>query len=135
MCPVIKPSATSPKPIPASCPIQAVGTSGSPIRLTRSRRGRQRYALRMVTVEPAFRQIKQGRGFRQFLLRGLEKVNWEWLLICASHNLLKPFRFGSFLTNQVGGNGPAGGGKELLWAPGPMIFKRLSAPGICDPKE
>ncbi len=40
-----------------------------------TRRGRQRYALRMETVEPVFGQIKQGRGFRQFLLQGLEKVS------------------------------------------------------------
>ena len=44
-------------------------------RKLQTRRGRQRYALRMQTVEPVFGQIKQGRGFRQFLLRGLEKVN------------------------------------------------------------
>ena len=47
-------------------------------RKLQTRRGRQRYALRMQTVEPVFGQIKQGRGFRQFLLRGLEKVNGEW---------------------------------------------------------
>ena len=46
----------------------------------------------METVEPVFGQIKQGRGFRQFLLRGLEKVQGEWSLICTSHNLLKLFR-------------------------------------------
>ena len=40
-------------------------------RKLQTRRGRQRYALRMETVEPVFGQIKQGRGFRQFLLRGL----------------------------------------------------------------
>ena len=55
----------------------------------RTKRGRQRYALRMEPAEPMFGQIKQGPGFRQFLLRGLEKVNREWLLICAVHNLLK----------------------------------------------
>ena len=37
-------------------------------RKLRTQRGRQRYALRMGTVEPVFGQIKQGRGFRQFLL-------------------------------------------------------------------
>ena len=58
-------------------------------RKLQTRRGRQRYALRMQTVEPVFGQIKQGRGFRQFLLRGLEKVNGEWSLICTGHNLLK----------------------------------------------
>ena len=50
-------------------------------RKLQTKRGRQRYALRMQTVEPVFGQIKQGRGFRQFLLRGLEKVSGEWSLI------------------------------------------------------
>ena len=59
-----------------------------------TKRGRQRYALRMGTVEPVFGQIKRGRGFRQFLLRGLQKVQGEWSLICIGHNLLKLFRFG-----------------------------------------
>ena len=56
-------------------------------RKLQTKRGRQRYALRMQTVEPVFGQIKQGRGFRQFLLRGLEKVNGEWSLICTGHNV------------------------------------------------
>ena len=63
-------------------------------RKLRTKRGRQRYALRMETVEPVFGQIKAGRGFRQFLMRGLEKVNGEWSLICTGHNLLKLFRCG-----------------------------------------
>ena len=69
-------------------------------RKLQTKRGRQRYALRMATVEPVFGQIKQGRGFRQFLLRGLEKVQREWLLICTGHNLLKLFRFGARLPAQ-----------------------------------
>jgi hypothetical protein len=36
-----------------------------------------------------FGQIKQARGFRQFLMRGLAKVRGEWSLICTVHNLLK----------------------------------------------
>ena len=58
---------------------------------TRLRRGgyRSRYRLRKQTVEPVFGQIKGARGFRQFLLRGLEKVQHEWRLICTAHNLLK----------------------------------------------
>ncbi len=60
-------------------------------RKLRTKRGRKRYALRMETVEPVFGQIKQGRGFRQFLLRGVEKVQREWELICTGHNLLKLF--------------------------------------------
>jgi transposase len=47
------------------------------------------YATRKFIVEPVFGQIKQARGFRQFLLRGIEKVRGEWALICMTHNLLK----------------------------------------------
>ena len=47
------------------------------------------YATRKCIVEPVFGQIKQARGFRQFLLRGIEKVRGEWALICMTHNLLK----------------------------------------------
>jgi len=43
-------------------------------------------------VEPVNGQIKEGRGLRRFLLRGLEKVDSEWHLIAATHNLLKLFR-------------------------------------------
>ena len=50
---------------------------------------RSRYRLRKQTVEPVFGQIKQARGFRQFLLRGLEQTRGEWSLICMVHNLLK----------------------------------------------
>jgi transposase len=55
------------------------------------RRGghRSRYRLRKQIVEPVFGQIKQARGFRQFLLRGICKVSAEWSLICTVHNLLK----------------------------------------------
>jgi hypothetical protein len=47
------------------------------------------YATRKFIVEPVFGQIKQVRGFRQFLLRGIEKVRGEWALICMTHNILK----------------------------------------------
>ena len=47
------------------------------------------YRLRKQLPEPVFGQIKQARGFRQFLLRGIEKVRAEWALICTAHNLLK----------------------------------------------
>jgi len=50
---------------------------------------RSRYRLRKQIVEPVFGQIKQARGFRQFLLRGIEKVSAEWALICTAHNLVK----------------------------------------------
>jgi hypothetical protein len=50
---------------------------------------RSRYRLRKQIVEPVFGQIKQARGFRQFLLRGIEKARAEWALICTAHNLTK----------------------------------------------
>src|SRR6478752_1220776 len=49
------------------------------------------YRMRKQVVEPVFGQIKQARGFRQFLLRGVEKVRAEWAIICTIHNLLKLF--------------------------------------------
>jgi transposase len=58
---------------------------------TRLKRGarRSRYRLRKQVVEPIFGQIKQGRGFRQLLLRGLANAKAEWAIVCAVHNLLK----------------------------------------------
>ena len=50
--------------------------------------GAKIYSRRKVIVEPAFGQIKN-RGFRGFLLRGLEKVRGEWALMTLTHNLLK----------------------------------------------
>jgi transposase len=47
------------------------------------------YRLRKQLPEPVFGQIKQARGFRQFLMRGFEKVRHEWTMVCTAHNLLK----------------------------------------------
>jgi transposase len=55
--------------------------------------GRALYARRKVIVEPVFGQIKGARGFRRFLLRGLEKIGAEWQLLCLTHNLLKIWRY------------------------------------------
>jgi transposase len=66
------------------------GRRTAAMRLKLARAGRRsRYRLRKTLPEPVFGQIKQARGFRQFLLRGLEKVRAEWSLICTVHNLLK----------------------------------------------
>ena len=51
--------------------------------------GKAVYAARKCVVEPVFGQIKQARGFRQFLLRGKEKVKGEWSLLCLTHNVLR----------------------------------------------
>src|SRR6185437_11014285 len=50
---------------------------------------RSRYRMRKYTVEPVFGHIKQARGFRQFLLRGIVQVRAEWAMICTAHNLAK----------------------------------------------
>lgn len=60
----------------------------------RSAAGRAIYKMRKAVVEPVFGQIKQRRGFRGFLLRGLKKVSAEWKIICLGHNLLKLFLAG-----------------------------------------
>lgn len=57
------------------------------------------YAKRKTIVEPVFGQIKEARGFRRFRLRGLKRVAAEWKFICATHNLLKLFRYQTNLLN------------------------------------
>ena len=64
-------------------------------RKLRTLKGRATYARRKQIVEPVFGQIKEARGIRRFLLRGLEQVRSEWKLICATHNLLKLWRGGA----------------------------------------
>ena len=59
-----------------------------------TKRGKKVYRNRGPTVEPVFGQIKEERGFREFLLRGIEKVRVEWKVICLTHNILKLWRCG-----------------------------------------
>jgi len=66
-------------------------------RLT-SETGKALYAKRKATVEPVFGQIKEARNIRRFRMRSLKKVAYEWKLICATHNLLKLFRYRRALT-------------------------------------
>jgi transposase len=61
-------------------------------RKLKTKAGKSVYAARKTIVEPVFGQIKQARGFRQFLLRGIEKVRGEWSLVCLTHNILKLHR-------------------------------------------
>lgn len=61
-------------------------------RKLRTKKGRETYLRRKGMIEPVFGQIKQCQGFRQFLLRGIEKMQGEWTLVCLTHNLLKLFR-------------------------------------------
>jgi transposase len=60
----------------------------------RTPEGKALYARRKVIVEPVFGQIKEARGFRRFLLRGLDNIRGEWRLVCLTHNLLKIWRYG-----------------------------------------
>jgi transposase len=61
-------------------------------RKVQTKAGAAVYAARKAIVEPVIGQIKQARGFRQFLLRGFEKVQGEWSLVCTTHNILKLYR-------------------------------------------
>ncbi len=61
-------------------------------RRLQTKEGQAVYARRKAIVEPVFGQIKEPRGLRHFLLRGIHKVRGEWSLICTTHNLLKLHR-------------------------------------------
>ena len=86
----------------AAPPASAVEPTSSPATAVERMRaklgtesGRALYARRKTIVEPVFGQIKEARGFRRFLLRGLAKVRGEWRLVCLTHNLLKIWRYAS----------------------------------------
>jgi transposase len=51
--------------------------------------GTEKYQKRMSTVEPVFGQMKQDRGFREFLLRGKRKTGIEFVMMCTVHNIKK----------------------------------------------
>jgi transposase len=83
-----------PTPAPRGRIPKALGPKERMARKLRTKRGRALYARRKAIAEPVFGLIKRARGFRQFLLRGLAKVQAEWALICTGHNLLKLYRSG-----------------------------------------
>ena len=53
--------------------------------------GRKLYALRKQVPEPVFGIIKSVLGFRQFLLRGLDRVQGEWSLVTMAWNMKRLF--------------------------------------------
>jgi transposase len=57
----------------------------------KTREGRNLYALRKQTPEPVFGIIKSVMGFRQFLLRGIDKVRGEWSLVTMAWNMKRLF--------------------------------------------
>src|SRR5262249_38403329 len=77
----------------AASPAQRVTAQERMAAKVRTPEGRAVYARRKVIVEPVFGQIKEGRGFRRFLLRGLDNIRGEWRLVCVTHNLLKIWRY------------------------------------------
>jgi len=64
-------------------------------RKLQTKRGRERYRQRQMSVEPVIGQIKEGRGLRQFLHRGVAKVRAMWRFDVAVHNLMKMYRVGA----------------------------------------
>ena len=91
-CPPDSWRVTEGNPCPRGRPPKDEGIRARFRRRVRSWRGRQEYRWRKVSVEPVFGQIKQGRGLRQFLLRGKERVEAEWKLMCLTHNVRKLHR-------------------------------------------
>ncbi|MBK8274270.1 MAG: IS1182 family transposase [Nitrospira sp.] len=75
--------------VPRGRPPAGLSVADRMRRTLRTTHGRRLYARRKAIVEPVFGQIKQGRGYRQFLLRGMRQVRGEWALICTTHNLRK----------------------------------------------
>ena len=63
--------------------------------------GKEKYGLRKQTVEPVFGQAKECRGFRRFSMRGQEACDAEWSFVCATHNLLKLFRYGAAAKSKM----------------------------------
>ena len=86
------PHGKPPPPIYGPIP-KDLDAKGRMARKLRRKKGKKIYARRKTIVEPVFGQAKEGRGLRRFLLRGLEKVNGEWLLWGATHNLNKLWRY------------------------------------------
>ena len=81
-----------PGPCPRG-PLPTTATRGDRMaRKLHTQAGAAVYAARKAIVDPVIGQITQARGFRQFLLRGLEKVQGEWSLVCTTHNILKLYR-------------------------------------------
>lgn len=76
-------------PCPRGRPPAGLSAKQQMQRKLQTRRGRKVYARRKAIVEAPFGQIKHARGFRQFLCRGLARVQQEWALLATAHNLLK----------------------------------------------
>ena len=101
----------------------------------RTDEGGKVYLERMYTAEPVFGQMKQNRGFREFLLRGKEKANVEFLIMCTVHNIGKIDGFvkregknlKEILNNGIKGiNQYVEGTKNVVIAAKKHVFNELS---------
>jgi transposase len=78
----------------------------------RTEDGKELYQERMSTIEPVFGQMKQNRGFSEFLLRGKDKAKVEFIMMCIVHNIEKIAGFLKRKAKDVKGvlrNGISGG--------------------------
>ena len=60
------------------------------------------YRQRQGIVEPAIGILKETRGFRQFSMRGMEKVTGEWTLLILAFNIRKIARKLTRLAEETG---------------------------------
>ena len=81
---------------PGPCPRGPLPTSATRVdRMSRkwhTKAGAAVYAARTAIVAPVLGPIKHTRGFRPFLLRGIEQVHGAWALVCTTHNILQRYR-------------------------------------------
>jgi transposase len=82
-------------------PGEAAGTKERMAHRLQTREGRERYKLRKQTVEPVFGIIKEAMGFRQMSMRGKEKAETEWTLVCLSYNLKRLFNLQAALCPET----------------------------------
>ena len=98
--PLIAPSRQSHHPslaerfAPAAPPPDAPTSVEAMIHRLQTPEGKTLYRLRKQTPEPVFGIIKSVLGFRQFLLRGIDKVRAEWNLVTMAWNMKRMFVLG-----------------------------------------
>ncbi len=78
-----------------------------------TKRGRQLYEQRRWMIEPVFGDVKENRGIRRFMRRGLAACTSEWKLIAATHNLRKLYR----QARSSGLPGPKGRRRSRMMVP------------------
>ena len=100
----------------------------------RTKEGRKRYLRRQASIEPVFGIIKRALGFKQFSLRGVQKVTLEWDLVCVAYNLKRLHKLKSLLKHKAKAPHPAKstplpfvGQLELVLAQLCLAFRSIAA--------